>query len=115
MRVIVDGMTICNLEKDQNVIIPAQSSHSKIVATDGYHYTKPIDVDHQHKRIRFIKIGCAIDDNLLITGFVLLVLFYVIGITSGIIFLTLLSVFPILYFLYLYYIKKHRFLHVELY
>jgi hypothetical protein len=108
-------MTICNLEKDQKIIIPAHSSHSKIVATDGFHYTNPIDVDHKDKRIRFVKVGCAIDDNLLITGLVLLVLFYIVGITSGIAFLTLLSVVPILYFLYLYYIKKHRFLHVELY
>jgi hypothetical protein len=108
-------MTICPLEKNQNIIIPAHSSHSKIVATDGFHYTNPIDVDHKNKRIRFVKVGCAIDDNLLITGLVLLVLFYIVGITSGIAFLTLLSIVPILYFLYLYYIKKHRFLHVELY
>jgi hypothetical protein len=106
-------MTICNLEKDQNVIIPAHSSHSKIVATDGYHYTKPIDIDHWNKKIRFIKIGCAIDDNLLITGLVLLVLFYLIGITSGIWFLTLLSVVPIFYFLYLYYINKEQFIKVQ--
>lgn len=107
-------MTICNLEKDQNVIIPAHSSHSKIVATDGYHYTKPIDIDHRNKRVRIIKIGCAIDDNLLITGGVILVLFYLVGITSGIVFLTLLSVVPIFYFLYLYYIKKREFIKLEI-
>ena len=106
-------MTICPLEKDQNIIIPAHSSHSKIVATDGYHYTNPIDVDHKDKRIRFIKVGCAIDDNLLITGLVIHVLFYLVGSTSGIAFLTLLSVVPILYFLYLYYIKKEQFIKVQ--
>ncbi|MGI8599485.1 MAG: hypothetical protein ACR2KB_09525, partial [Chitinophagaceae bacterium] len=65
--------------------------------------------------VRIIKIGCAIDDNLLITGLVLLVLFYLLGITSGIWFLTLLSVTPILYFLFYYYVKREEFIHVELY
>jgi len=42
-----------------------------------------------------------------------LVLFYLMGFVTGIFFLKLVSLFPVLYFLFLYYINRKEFIQIQ--
>lgn len=113
VKVIVDGKQIYSLNKEQPVDILLDGGHSHIVATDGYHITPPLELVYPHTYFGQLKVVCAIDDNRLIAGGVLLVLFYLGGLTSGLLLLKLMSILPILYILYFYYLNRKDFIQIR--
>ena len=112
IRVIVDGKDIYNLVPDKPAIISVPKKKAQLVVTDGFHITKPLELSYHHPHTYHLKVICAIDNNMLITGAVLLILFSVVGIFSNILFLQILSFVPILYFLFLYYVKRKEFIRI---
>jgi len=102
LKVIVNGKIIYPVEKKKPVIVPLVNSNAIIVVTDGFHITYPFEV----------AISSAIEDEQLIMGFLLLVLFYSAGLSSDLLVLKVLSFVPIIIFLYLYYIKRKGFIKV---
>jgi hypothetical protein len=113
IRVIVDGKDIYNLVPDKPAIISVPKKHAQLVVTDGFHITKPLELLYHRPHTYYLKVVCAIDNNLLITGVVLLVLFSVVGVLSNVFILRVLSVLPILYFLLLYYVKRKEFIRIK--
>lgn len=113
IRVIVNGKDIYTLPPDKPVIIPLSEKKATLVATDGFHITKPLDLNYHLPHTYHLKVVCAIDNNLLLTGVVLLLLFSMVGLISDIPILRILSVVPILYFLFLYYIKRKEFIRIK--
>lgn len=113
VRVIVNGTHIYALSREQPAVIVLPGNHSRIVVSDGYHFTEPVEVGFYQKHTHHYKVFCAIGDNILAAGALLLVLFYMAGLTSGIFLLKALSFSPILYFLYLYYINRKEFIKIR--
>jgi len=113
IRVIVNGHDIYTLPIDKPVLISLYDKHAKLVATDGFHITKPLELSYHLPHTYHLKVVCAIDDNLLSVGILLLVVFSAVGLSSEILFLKLLSFFPIFYFLFLYYIKRKDFIQIK--
>ena len=113
IRVIINGTEIYPVKQGQRVIIPLESNNPKVVVTDGYHFTKPLELVYHHLHTYYFKIVCAIDDTQLLAGCCVLVLFYLIGFVTGIFFLKLVSLFPVLYFLFLYYINRKEFIQIQ--
>jgi len=113
IRVIINGNEIYPVKQGERVVISVESNHPKVVVTDGYHFTKPLELVYHHLHTYYFKIVCAIDDTQLLAGFCLLVLFYLMGFATGIFALKLVSLFPILYFLFLYYINRKEFIQIQ--
>ena len=86
---------------------------SKLVVTDGFHITKPIELTYSPKHTVFFKIGCVIEDDQLIVGTIIIGLLYAMGATSGFILLQLVSIIPVFYFLFLYYINRKEFIKLQ--
>ena len=112
IRVIINGHEIYPVKQGQRVIISVENNNPKVVVTDGYHFTKPLELVYHHLHTYYFKIVCAIDDTQLLAGCCVLVLFYLLGFATGIFILKLLSLFPILYFLFLYYINRKEFIQI---
>jgi hypothetical protein len=110
----VNGRDIYTLPPDKPVIIPLAEKKAMLVATDGFHITKPVELSYHLPHTYRLKVVCAIDNDLLITGIVLLILFSAVGLISDIMFLRFLSFFPILYFLFIYYINRKNFLQIKI-
>jgi len=106
-------MTIYPLERDKPILVPLKAARPRVVITDGYHYTKPQELALQHIYIYYFKVVCAIEDDQLIFGFLLLALFYTAGLTSDLILLKGLSFAPLLYFLFVYYKNRNTFLQLK--
>ena len=109
----MNGTIIYPIEKNKVVVVPLTTNYSKIVVTDGYHFTKPLEVAYQHMNIYYFRVTCAIEDDQVIIGFIILALLYAAGMTSQLMILVLMSFIPLLYFLFLYYINKDAFLQIR--
>jgi hypothetical protein len=109
----VDGMTIYPLERNKPILVPLKAARPRIVVTDGYHYTQPQELVLQHIYIYYFKVVCAIEDDQLLFGFLLLTLFYTAGLTSDLLVLKMMSFLPLLYFLFVYYKNRASFLQLK--
>lgn len=114
VRVVVNGNQIYQLDKERSVVIPVETNHPQLVVTDGFHYTRSVEVACSRLTTYYLKVVCAIDDNLIAVGLLLLGLFYFVGLVSGIVLLQIFSFLPIVYFLYYYYINRKEFIQVKL-
>ena len=110
IRVIVNGKDIYTLVPQKPVLVSIDKSNATLIATDGFHYTRALELTFPFPQTYIVKVECAIDNNLLITGVVLLVIFALVGLVSDLTLLRLLSFVPILYFLFLYYINRREFI-----
>jgi hypothetical protein len=113
IRIIINGKEIYPVKQGQKVIITVEENNPKVVVTDGYHFTKPLELVYHHLHTYYFKIVCAIGDIQLVAGFCFLTLFYLMGFVTGIFILKLLSLFPIVYFLFLYYINRKEFIQIQ--
>ena len=113
VRVVVDGSKIYQLEKDSSIEIGCSNSRPRIVVTNGFHHSPCYEVKYNQKQVSYFNVGCALDDNLLAAGGLLLILLYLAGLTSGILLLKVISFLPILYFLYVYYINRKEFIQLR--
>ncbi len=110
VRVIVNGYSIYEVEKGKQMIITIPSNYPHIVVTNGFHYTQPVQIKYQKNSTFHLAITCAIDNDRLLAGVIVTMLFFLAGLTSGLILLRFLSFFPVLYFLYAFYINRQGFL-----
>ena len=113
LRVVVNGHYIYALVRNKPVIIDMPTNPTKLVVTDGFHITNPLNVTYSRDHTRYFTIACAIEDAQLIIGFIMTLVLYAMGYTSGIIFLQVLSTVPVIYFLFLYYIKRREFIRIQ--
>jgi hypothetical protein len=109
----VNGHFIYPLVRNRPVVIDMPTNPTKLVVTDGFHITSPLNVTYAKNYTRYFTIVCIIEDAQLIIGFILTLVLYAMGLTSGIIFLQMLSMMPIFYFLFLYYIKRKDFIRIQ--
>lgn len=110
---MVNGNRIYNLTRNQPVVIDMPTNPTRIVVSDGYHMTHPINLVYTVKPVRYYTIACVVEDAQLLVGFILMGIVYAMGLTSGIIFLQLLSVMPIVYLMYVYYFRRRKFIRIH--
>lgn len=111
---MVNGNFIYALNKNKPVIIDIPSNPARVVVTDGYHITKPLELLFTPTRhTYYFKVVCAIENDQLIVGFVIILLLFTMGLTSGIVVLKIMSLGPLIYFLFLYYIKRKEFIQIR--
>ena len=113
LRVVVNGHYIYPLAKDRPIVIEMPTNPARLVVTDGFHITDPVELRYSSGNSQFFKIVCAIEDEQLLVGFVLIAAFYIVGATSDLALLQLLGMVPIFYFLFLYYIRRRAFIQIR--
>ena len=109
----MNNREIYPLTNDDPVIIEVHDSHPKIVVTDGFHFTKPIELSYKQPSYYHFKVVCSIDDMQLLGNFFVLVVFYLLGFFTGVFIVKLLSFLPIVYLLFAYYIDRGSFIQIR--
>lgn len=102
-------MHIYNLRKNNPVFIPMPSNPSRIVVTDGFHITQPMELKCRQQVAHF-NIVCAVENDVLIGGLIFMLMFFAMGATSGVLLLQIFSLLPLAYVLFLYYGKRKEFI-----
>jgi hypothetical protein len=111
--VIVNNKEIYPLTNEDPVIIEVYDKHPRIVVTDGFHFTKPIDLNYKQPSYYHFKVVCSIDDMQLLGSIIVLTVFYLLGFFTGNLILKLLSFLPIFYLLFAYYIDRRSFIQIK--
>ena len=112
VRVVVNGKEIYPLSNKRPLTITVMQNNPKVVITDGYHITKPVELVYHHLDTYYFKVICVIDNMQLLAGSLLLIVLYLIGTYTGLFIIKLTSFLPILYFLFYYYINRKDFLQI---
>jgi hypothetical protein len=82
------------------------------VATDGFHFTRPLKLVYKEPSYYKFRVDCVIDDLQLLGGAFVLILLYLLGFFTGVFFLKLASFAPIILFLIIYYINRKDFIRI---
>jgi hypothetical protein len=93
-------------------MITVMQNNPKVVITDGYHITRPVELVYHHLDTYYFKVVCIIDNMQLIAGSCLLAVLYLVGLYSNMFVVKLASFLPIFYFLFYYYINRKDFLQI---
>ena len=112
VKAVVNGTEIHALGINKPVVITVMRNNPKVVITDGYHITKPLELVYHHLNTYYFKVICVIDNIQLFAGCLLLVVLYLIGLYTGIFLIKMSSILPVLYFLFFYYVNRKDFLQI---
>jgi hypothetical protein len=112
IRVVVNNKEIYPLANSEPVVIPVEKDYPKIVVTDGFHYTKPLELVFRQPAYFNLDVVCAIDDMQLLAASLILAILYMLGFITGFFILKLLSFTPILWVLIYYYFNRKNFIRV---
>ena len=113
LRVVVNNREIYPLLDGEPVVIPVEKDCPKIVITDGFHFTKPVELVFKEPSYFNFNVVCAIDDLHLFTAFGFLVLLYLLGFLTGVFIIKALSFLPILWLLFHYYLNRKQFIRIQ--
>lgn len=113
IRVVINGKDIYPLVDSRPIVIDVPDNNPKVVITDGYHHTTPVELVFHHLNTYYFHVICTIDDVQMFFGFVFILLFFLLGIGTGFIFFKLISFIPLLYFLYVFYINRKEFIQLK--
>jgi hypothetical protein len=112
IRVVVNNRDIYPLPGNEPVVIPVNDSEIKIVVTDGFHFTKPLNLVYTEPSYYNFNVVCAVNDLQLFGSFLLLILCYLLGFVTGFFWMKLISFAPLLYLLLVYYLNRKEFIQV---
>lgn len=85
-------------------------NNPRIVITDGYHITTPLKLVYREVNIYCFKVDCAISDQQLIAGAVVLAAFFTGGFVTGMLVLKVFSFIPLIYLVFFYYLNRKEFI-----
>jgi len=109
---VVNNKEIYELEINKPVIIEVKQNNPKIVVTDGFHFTRPIELQYKEPSYYKFQVVCIIDDLQLAGGIMMLFLFYLLGFYTGNLVLKILSFIPVLFFVVAYYFNRRTFIKI---
>lgn len=107
---MVNDREIFYLDGVKPVVIQLYDNPVKLVASNGFHHSPPLNWHFGKKNTLYLSVASRIEDDHLIAGSVLLAILYAMGLTSGLTLMKALSFLPVLGFLYVFYYKRKKFL-----
>ena len=113
MQVIVDNKEIYPLYNDQPVLIEVQDNRTKIVVSDGFHFTKPIELNYTQPSFYYFKVVSPVNDLQLLGGAFVMIFFYLLGFVTGLLLIKLISFIPIFLLLAIYYFNRKSFIQLK--
>lgn len=105
-------MHIYPLHRQKPVLVTMPTNPSRIVVTDGFHITQPMELRYRQQTAYF-DVVCAVDNDVLVGGLIFMLMLFSMGATSGVLVLQFLSMLPVIYILFLYYIKRKAFIQIR--
>lgn len=110
LNVIVNNKDIYPLLNDEPVLVPVSTTKPVLVATDGFHHSKPLRLLYKEPGYCTVYVTCRIENAQLWVAASLLVFLYFSGFLMDVLFLKIMSFVPILIVLFAYYINRKNFI-----
>ena len=110
---VVNGKEIYPLLNDQPVLIEIDKNLTNIIISDGFHFTKPIELKYTEPSYYHFKIVSPVNDLQLLGGTFVMFFLYLLGFLTGFLLIKLLSFIPIVLFLMIFYLNRKSFIQVK--
>ena len=112
IRVVVNNSDIYPLLDTEPVVIPLEKDKPRIVVTDGFHFTKPMELNFKQPAYFNFNVVCAIDDFQLLAALLILAIFFMLGYLTVFFILKFIRFTPILWVLFYYYFNRKNFIRI---
>lgn len=112
LRLVVNGMHIYNLRKNKPVRILVPTNPARIVVTDGFHITQPLELKYRQP-VSYFQIVCAVNNDVLVGGAIFMLMFFAMGASADLLLLQIFSLLPIGTILFFYYIRRQEFIQIK--
>lgn len=109
LKAIVNGSIIYPLPDSKPVFISVTDDKPRIVITDGFHISKPLTLVFEDADVAGFKVVCVLNDRQFGGGLIALIVFYLLGYLTGLLFFKIISFLPIIYLLMFYYLNRKDF------
>ena len=113
VKVIVNNKQIYPLLNDKPVLIEVENDHTKIVVSDGFHFTAPIDLNYTQPSFYYFKVSSPLTDIQLLCGAVLTAFLFWLGMRTHFLLIQFMSFIPVFVLLILYYLKRKSFIIIQ--
>lgn len=113
LYVVVNDVHIYQLKEQEPLIIEEHQLPVKIVAKNGFHFSKPFYIKKYTGQNILLGIGCNADNGRLWGAVVFSLLFFVIFLVTGFHLVLLLANLPLLFLLYHVFIQSKEFITIE--
>lgn len=113
VKVIVNNKQIYPLLNDKPVLIEVEDNRTKIVVSDGFHFTRPIELSFSQPSFYYFKVESPVNDLQLLGGIFLTVFLFWLGLRTNFLIIQLMSFIPVSILLVLYYLKRKSFIVVK--
>jgi hypothetical protein len=114
LRVIVNDRLIYHIKPGASLSLSINAPQQvTMVFTNGFHITPRLQVPLLPGKKARLFVGCLLDDDMLLAGGLLTALFIAVGLVSNLLAAKFFSFGPVLYGLYLFYLKRKLFLQVK--
>lgn len=111
--ILINDTDIYELKEGVPLIIDCHELPVKIVAKNGFHFSRPFYIRKPFASPLYIDVGCEADNGRLWGAVLLSVLMFVLFMTTGIHVFLVLANAPLLFILYKFYIKAKEFFTIE--
>ena len=112
--VIVNDINLYELAEEQPLPLLQQLLPVKITAKNGFHFSKPVYITRHSAAPVYIAVGCNTDNGKLGGCLLISVFLFIIFFATGLYFFMLLANLPLLYIIYLFFLKPKEFITIEI-
>ena len=110
LNVIVNNKEIYPLLNNEPVLVPVLMTRPVLTATDGFHHSKPLRLLYKEPGYCTVYVTCSIPNGQLWVVTSLLIILYLLGFFTGVLFFKIMSFVPVLIVLFAYYINRKDFI-----
>jgi hypothetical protein len=114
LYVVVNDIHLYQLKEQEPLILDEHELPVKLVAKNGFHFSKAKYITQHAENPVLIGIGCRADNGTLWGGILFSLLFFIVFFISGIYLILLLANLPLLYLVYKFFIKPTEFITIEI-
>ncbi|MBS1511998.1 MAG: hypothetical protein JST86_14210 [Bacteroidetes bacterium] len=114
LYIVINDTHFYELKEQEPLIIEENKLPVKLVAKNGFHFSKPLFIRKHKNDTVLVGIGCEADNGRLWGGVVLSGLLFTIYFATGFRILLLLANVPLLYLVYKFFIKPGEFITADI-
>lgn len=114
LYIVVNDSEFYELIEERPLLIECKNLPVKIMAKNGFHFSKPFYIRKPFHSPLYIDVGCEADNGRLWGAVLLSTLLFIIFMATGLHIFLLLANGPLLFIIYKFYAKPKEFLSIEI-
>lgn len=114
LYIVVNDTHLYQLKEQEPLFIEENQLPVKIVAKNGFHFSKPLHIRKQTTDNILLGIGCEVDNGRLWGGILLSLLLFIIFFATGLYIILLMANLPLFFLVYKFFLKPNEFIYIEI-